>query len=77
MRILIKAKLLSSAPSSDSQRSLKSDVAKGDNYKVKAITILLESKIYQKISSFPLLKRVKKCFAFLSQNEYFSFYLET
>lgn len=40
-KILIKAKLLSLATSSDSQSSLKSYIAKGDNYKVKAITILL------------------------------------
>ena len=33
-RILIKTKLLSLATSSDSQSSLKSDVAKGDNCKV-------------------------------------------
>ena len=47
-RILIKAKLLSLATSSNSQRLLKSYVAKGDNYKVKAIANLLESKIYEK-----------------------------
>ena len=52
VRILIKAKLLSSATSSDSQRSLKSYVAKGDNYKVKAITILLKSKMYKKYFLF-------------------------
>ena len=40
-KIFIKAKLLSLATSSDSQSSLKSYVAIGDNYKVKAITILL------------------------------------